>query len=121
MIAFEVYINGKKRCTAGIAVPCVLTAALSWVLRNPAVRGLRSKGMLFGVGGLIRRSDPHLDWSQADLAPGEEVTARIVEATRVDKPKRRRRWRATPAQIRRRKQLHLRRLAKELGWKIQTK
>jgi hypothetical protein len=121
MIAFEIYINGKKKCTAGIAGPCVLTAALSWVLRNHAERRLKRKELHFGVGGLVSRSDQFLDWFQGNLQPGDEVTVRIVEAARVDKPKKGRRFRATPAQIRRRKQLHLRRLARELGWKIQTK
>ena len=111
MIAFEVYINGKKRCTAGIAGPCVLTAALTWVLRNPVERRLRRRELNLGVGGLVSRSDQFLDWLQRDLRPGDEVTVRIVEASTVDKPKRRRRWRATPVQIRQRKQLHLRRLA----------
>ena len=44
---------------------------------------------------------------------------RIIEAAQVDKPKTRRRLRATPAQIKQRKQASLRRLAKEVGWKIQ--
>ena len=120
MIAFEVYINGKKQCRAGIAGPCVLTAALTWVLRTPAERRLRRKELNLGIGGLVSRSDQFLEWLQRALRPGDEVTVRIVEAAMVDKPKKRRRVRATPAQIRRRKQLHLRRLAKELGWKIQT-
>src|SRR5262249_25236336 len=46
MIAFEVQINGQQKCTAGIAGPRVLTAALTWVLRNPAERRLRRKELL---------------------------------------------------------------------------
>jgi hypothetical protein len=121
MIAFEVYINGKRECTAGIAGPAVLTAAVCWVLRHPAARGLRRKELSLGVGGLASRSDEFRDWSQRGLRVGDEVIVRIIETARVDKPKKRRRMRATPAQIRRRKQAHLKRLAKELGWKIQTK
>jgi hypothetical protein len=121
MLAFEVYINGKKQCTAGIAGPAVLTAAVCWVLRNPAQRRLRRKELNLGVGGLVSRSDEHLEWLQRDLQSGDEVTIRILETARVDKPRKRRRIRATTAQIRQRKQAHLKRLAKELGWKIQTK
>jgi len=65
-------------------------------------------------------SDEFLEWLQRDLQPGDEVMIRIIEAAKVDKPKKRRRLQATPAQIRRRKQAMVRRLAKEVGWKIQT-
>ena len=119
MLAFEVYINGKKRCTAGIRGPCVLTAALCWVLREPRSRRGKQKELNLGVGGLVSDSDEHLEWLSRDVQPGDEVTIRIIEAANVDKPKKRRRWRATPAQIKLRKQAYIRRLAKELGWKIQ--
>jgi hypothetical protein len=120
MLAFEILINGKKRCTAGISGPCVLTAALSWVLREPTSRRGKRKELNLGVCGLVSRSDEFLEWLQCDLQPGDEVTIRIVEVAKVDKPKKRRRQRATPTQIQRRKQALIKRLAKELGWKIQT-
>ncbi len=120
MLAFEIYINGKKKCTAGIRGPCALTAALSWVLRERAAPGRKRKELNLGVGGLVSRSDEFLQWLQSDVQPGDEVSIRIVEAAKVDKPKKRWRQRATPAQIKRRKQAHVRRLARELGWKIQT-
>ena len=120
MLAFEVYINGKKRCTAGIRGPCVLTAALCWVLRGRTSRGRKRKELNFGVGGLVSRSDEDLQWLQRDVQPGDEVTIRIIEAAKVDKPKKRRRQRATPAQIQARKQALVLRLAKEIGWKVQT-
>jgi len=121
MLAFEIYINGEKKCTAGIAGPAVLTAVVTWVLRSPAERRLRRKELNLGVGGLVSHSDEFRDWLQRDLRVGDEVTVRIIETATVDKPRKRRRIRATPAQIRQRKQAHLKRLAKELGWKIQTK
>ena len=119
MLAFEIYINGKKRCTAGIRGPCVLTAALCWVLREPKSGPRKRKELNLGVGGLVSRSDESLEWLQRDVQPGDEVSIRIIEAAKVDKPKTRRRLRATPAQIKQRKQAFLRRLAKEVGWKIQ--
>jgi len=120
MIAFEIHLNGKKKCTAGIRGPCVLTACLSWVLREPRSRRGKRAELNLGVGGLVSRSDEFLEWLQRDLQPGDEVTIRIIEATRVDKPKKRRIKRKTPAQIQRRKQAFVRRMAKEFGWKIQT-
>jgi hypothetical protein len=120
MLAFEVYINGKKRCTAGVRGPGVLTATVCWVLREPKSGLRKRKELNLGVGGLVSRSDEFLEWLQRDLQPGDEVTIRVLEAAKVDKPKTRRRQRATPAQIKLRKQANVRRLAKELGWKIQT-
>jgi len=100
--------------------PCALTAALSWVLREPTSRRGKRKELNFGVVGLVSRSDEFLEWLQHDLLPGDEVTIRIIEAAKVDKPKKRRRQRATPTQLQRRKQAFIKRLAKELGWKVQT-
>ena len=122
MIAFEIYINGKKKCTAGIAGPTALTAALTWISREPAERGRGrpSKELNLGVGGMGKRKGEFFEWLQRDLQPGDEVTIRIIEAVKVDKPEKRRLARATPAQIRRRKQSLVRRLAKEIGWKVQT-
>jgi hypothetical protein len=93
---------------------------LCWVLREPKSRRGKRQELNLGVGGLVSRSDEFLEWLQRDLQPGDEVTIRIIEAAKVDKPKKRRRQRATPTQIQRRKQALIKRLAKELGWKVQT-
>jgi hypothetical protein len=120
MIAFEIYINGKRTCTAGIGGPCALTACLSWVQREPKSPHGKRKELNFGVGGLVSPSKEFFEWMQRDLQTGDEVTIRIIEAAKVDKPKRKRMKRATPAQIKSRKQALVRRMAKEVGWKIQT-
>jgi flagellar basal body L-ring protein FlgH len=120
MLAFEIQINGKKRCTAGLGKPGVLTAALSWVLRTPEGRRRQSEELNLGVCGLVSRSDEDLVWLQRAMRLGDEVTIRIVEVADADTPKKRRRDRATPAQILRRRKAFLRRLAKEFGWKIVT-
>jgi hypothetical protein len=120
MLAFEIHINGKKRCVAGIGKPGVISTALSWVLREPEGRGRRSEKLELGVAGLISRTDEDLVWLQRAMRLGDEVTIRIIEVAAADTPKKRRRDRATPAQILRRKKTFLRRLAKEFGWKIVT-
>ena len=120
MLAFEIHINGQRKCTAGIRGPCVLTAGLTWILREPKSRLGKRKELLLGVGGLASGSDEDLEWLSRDMQPGDEVTIRIIEAAKVDKPKKRRRMRATPAQIQRRKQALIKRLAKELGWKVEA-
>jgi hypothetical protein len=121
MLAFEVYINSKKRCTAGISGPCVLTACLSWVLREPKSRRGKRKELNLGVGGLVSRSDEDLEWLERAMQLGDEITIRIVEVRAADAPKKRRRDRATPAQVLRQKKAFLRRMAKEFGWKLVTR
>jgi flagellar basal body L-ring protein FlgH len=93
---------------------------LCWVLREPKSRCGKRKELNLGVVGLVSRSDESLEWLQRDLQPGDEVTIRIIEAAKVDKPQKRRRQRATATQIQLRKQALIKRLAKELGWKVQT-
>ena len=121
MLAFEIHINGKKRCIAGIGKPGVLTAALCWVLRPPAGRRRQREELNLGVGGLVSHSDEDLEWLQRAMQLGDEITIRIVEVRAADTPKKRRRDKATPAQVLRRKKAFLRRMAKEFGWKLVTR
>jgi hypothetical protein len=56
MRAFEVSLNGKKLCLAGISDDGVLTAVVNWVPR-------KGKGDPFlQVGGLVGPSDEHVSW-----------------------------------------------------------
>jgi hypothetical protein len=121
MLAFEVHINGKRKCIAGIGAPGVLTATLTWVLRKKEGRRRKSEELELGIGGLLSRTDEFLEWLQRDMRLGDEVAIRIVEVADSDKPKKRRRTKSTPAQLLRRKQAFLRRMAKEFGWKIVTR
>jgi hypothetical protein len=121
MLAFEIHVNGKKRCIAGIGQPGVLTAALSLVFRAPEGRRRQSEELNLGVGGLVSRSDEDLVWLQRAMQLGDGITIRIVEVRAADTPKKRQRDRATPAQVLRRKKAFLRRMAKEFGWKLVTR
>jgi hypothetical protein len=121
MLAFEIHINGKKRCIAGMDKPGVVTAALSWVLRAPEGRRRPREELSLGVGGLVSHSDEDLVWLERAMQLGDEITIRIVEVRAADAPKKRRRDRATPAQVLRRKKAFLRKMAKEFGWKLVTR
>jgi hypothetical protein len=122
MIAFEIHLNGTKKCTAGIGKPGVLSTTLTWVLREPEGRRRKSEKMELGVGGLVSRTDDFLEWLQRDIRLGDEIAIRIVEVANSDAPKtKQRQVMATPAQIRRNKQALIRKFAKEFGWKIVTR
>ena len=119
MLAFEVHLNGKKVCTAGIGEPGVLSSIITWVLGDGAGRPKGQEELEVHVAGLVNRTEEHVDWLRRRLRRGDEVSIHIVEVTNGDSPKRRRR--ESPAQRRRQQQIYVRRLAKQLGWKLETR
>src|SRR5579864_1020784 len=95
MICYEVYINGKKICVAGVGEMGVLSGILSWVKRK---RYEEDEGydetithieeLYVSVSGLanLGEESTHLDWLAEDLKVGDEVTFRIVERESCDPP-----------------------------------
>jgi hypothetical protein len=124
MIAFEIYVNGKRLCTAGIGEVGVLAANLLWVGSEPQ-KGARNKTAKMDeyasirVGGLFSKTEEHVKWARRNLRRGDEVAIRIIETVHVDPP--REIEKRTAATIRSRQKRQVRSLAKKFGWKIQTK
>jgi alpha/beta superfamily hydrolase len=87
MIAFEVFINGKKTATAGVGELGVLSAILSWVRRQDE----SSDELTFELGGLITTGEQkeHLRWLSEQLSVGDQVLVRIVDSDVIDSPKER--------------------------------
>ena len=81
MRAFEISMNGKKLCVAGIGDDGVLSAIMNWV-------GKGGRGDLFlEVGGMITPSNQHVSWiPQKPLQVGDEIRIRVVEVDLVDEP-----------------------------------
>lgn len=94
MTCFEVAINEKLICTAGIKDNDVgvLIASLELSRRSPKTRGqryrdyfkLRVSGSETNNGRLER-----VDWLNRSVRVGDIITIRIVEASRFDEPKNR--------------------------------
>lgn len=84
MRAFEVYLNGKKLCLAGIGNDGVLTTIVNWVAR-------KGRGDLFlEVGGLVSSADEHVAWiNQKPLRVGDQLRIKLVETSSVDEPTKR--------------------------------
>ena len=106
MIAFEITINGKNVCTAGIGERGVLytdlISTLLWVKRNP---DLRSEDMPeeewieeeleLSVRGVIshdKNVNEHLRWIVPSLSIGDEIVIRILNQPACDEPTERRRY-----------------------------
>jgi hypothetical protein len=113
MLAFQVSLNRKELCVAGLADKGVLTAIVNWV-------DWRSGADLFlTVGGLVSATEEHVSWiSQKPLRVGSEIRVKVVETDSADNPIKR--HRTDPAERLRSQKRYVRMMAKQLGWKIQT-
>jgi hypothetical protein len=111
MLSFSVSLNGKKLCLAGIGKRGALSAILTWAASN------RGEDLFLHVGGLA--DEKHIDWiDQKRLQVGDEIRVEVCEADLVDNPTGKRRIDA--AETLDGKKRYIRRMAEELGWKIQT-
>src|SRR6516225_7527738 len=92
MIAFEIHLNGRRVCTAGVGNIGVLTTSLAWRGAQPSNNGGSSiaEYLRLDVGGL-KDSNEHLRWLDRRLRRGDVVTIKVVEADSADKPRERRR------------------------------
>lgn len=112
MRAFEVHLNNKKICVAGIGDNGVLTAIIDYV------GGHGRNETAFHVGGLITSEDEHVRWvKRRKLREGDELRIKVIEVESVDSP--RDRHRRTPEELRERKR-YVRAAAKKFGWTIST-
>jgi hypothetical protein len=113
MRAFKVFLNGKKMCLAGIGNDGVLSTTIAYTpFRNR--REMRAR-----VGGLLMPQDEHVVWTNFRLRVGDELRVKIVECQTVDEP--RRRFPRDLATEARNEKRYVRKLARKLGWKIQTR
>jgi hypothetical protein len=113
MRAFDVSLNGKKLCSAGIGDDGVLSAIVNWVTR-------KGTGDLFlEVGGLVSTVDEHVKWvNQKPLQVGDTIQVTVVDAKSVDEPTRKQR--PSEAELLKARKRYVRKMAKQFGWKIQT-
>lgn len=110
MRAFQIFLNDKRFCVAGIGKDGVLTTNITYA-------PIHNKGETrIMVGGLVLPQDAHVRWRHAVLRVGDEVRLQIVEVEKVDMPQAR--TRRNPAVEIKAKKRYVRKLAKEFGWKI---
>ena len=96
MKCFEVTINGKKVCTAGVGDDGVLTSIITFVKRNDSSEETAdtqansdSASIDLRVGGLANRGPgvtEQVEWLHQNLVVGDEITIKIVEASECDEP-----------------------------------
>jgi hypothetical protein len=112
MRAFDVHLNGKRLCIAGIGEEGVLTTTINQVVG-------RERDDLFAmIGGLISTADEHVKWRHLKLRVGNEIAVKIIETDRVDKP--RKRYHTNSKEDERNSKAYACALAKKYGWKLLT-
>ncbi len=93
MIAFEVSHNGQRLCTAGVGQHGVLSAIVTWTLRDAVTlagipeerrEDAAQEDLRLQVGGLA--DGTHYGWPTIPLHPGDEVLVRVCEAASVYAP-----------------------------------
>jgi len=94
MFRFQIIVNGKPVCTAGVKKFGVLTAIFNWVGRRRRKADVGYKGNIIeeswlSVGGIDDSLEgrPHVRWLTRKLKPGDEITVRILGAGPADPPK----------------------------------
>jgi hypothetical protein len=112
MRAFEVYLNSKRLCVAGIDGNGVLTTIIDHV------SGHGRDEEHVHIGGLISSTDEHLRWATKRLKTGDEVLVKIVESPSVDRPKKR--HKLDPKEELKRERQYVRDMARKHGWKLTT-
>jgi hypothetical protein len=122
MIAFEVLLNGKKVCVAGVGDLGVLTTVLTWVRREArntetGEPGNTEEELTLNVGGLISPKKEHVRWFENKVRVGDEVRVHVINLESVDPPYDRRT--EDPAEDIRRQERYVEQMAKRFGWTIQ--
>ena len=90
MTVFDVSVNGRRLCRAGVGADGVLDAIVSWAkLTGPAAATARRlhqplEETRLHVGGL--RDDTHRRWPGRDLQIGDRIAIEIVAAKSFDPP-----------------------------------
>lgn len=90
MTVFDVYVNNRRCCRAGVGADGVLTAIVHWVkLTGPAARNARRLGQpleesRIQVGGLSKGT--HRSWLERTLTVGDHVAIALGKAGMADRP-----------------------------------
>jgi len=101
MIAFEISVDGRKTCTAGLPDLAVVSVIANWVrrpFRDPTsgepIPGRVEEELTLDVGGLTHEPDGasvHVSWLRQPLKVGQQIAFAVVETKAADPPRTRER------------------------------
>ena len=93
MVCYEVWINGRRACVAGIGNLGVLSALVTWVKRErwgddePCTSEGLVESLHMRVGGLMHhgKDTVYLDWiTDQPLSVGDELQIKIIDLDKCD-------------------------------------
>lgn len=114
MRAFEVSLNGKRLCVAGVGDHGVVSTNVSCVLREG------DEDLFLDTGGISSAAHEIWRWHFRKIKVGDTVQVAVIETAKADEPKEREPEQADKAaQLRKEKEL-VRQLARKFGWEIRT-
>ena len=112
MRAYEVFLNGKRLCLAGIGKHGYVSAYITYVSEQNETD--------IDIVGLVASKRLYVRWTRRPLRTGDEVRIKIVDRKTVDKFKKighvDTQDRVTELQKR-----MVRRMAKEFGWEMRER
>jgi hypothetical protein len=82
VIGFELKINGKLICSAGVGGLQFLTASLTWMKRKEEELNVSVGGMAFQANG----DREEVRWVNQPVASGDEIVIRILDRLEYDEP-----------------------------------
>jgi len=109
MRTFEVYLNKRRLCVAGIDADCVLSTSVDFVSG-------KTGGLHLHVAGLNSSSHEHVKWQDRSLRIGDEIRIRIANRKSADAPTKR--IPRDPVKELESQKHYVREMAKRLGWEI---
>jgi len=110
MRAYEVSLNGRRLCTAGIGKNGYVSAYVTYVSER------NETGI--DVVGLVSRKKIYVRWTRRPLHTGDEIKIKIVNKKTADKFKKIIGHVDSPDRVLELRKRMVRKMAKEFGWKI---
>ena len=111
MTAYEVFLNDKRLCLAGIDGDCFLILSITHWKQNSDRDSVHLQ--VGGRKGLV--NGEHVDWTTTPLSKDDEVRVRIIESDSADQPKSRKR---NPEKELELQKQYVRAMAMNWGWTI---
>jgi hypothetical protein len=113
MRAFEIHLNGKRLCLAGVGEDGVLTAIIDHIT------GPKGSSLHLRVGGLVSPIGKHFIWRDRRLKVGDEIIVKIAETDSVDRP--RKSYPFNPEGDEKKQKAYIRAMAKKFGRRVDTR
>jgi hypothetical protein len=112
MRAYEVFLNGKRLCLAGIGKHGYISAYITCVSERSETD--------IDIVGLVASKNAYVRWTRRPLRTGDEVRIRIVDRKSVDKFEKIGRV-DSPGRVIELQKRMVRRVAKGFGWEIRER